>query len=81
MARVKSQLHRILKERGITSTRFSILSGVPHPIIICFDDMPYYDITHLLAIADTLNMRIEDLFGVKSTHTNDRDLLYSELIE
>lgn len=64
---VKPRLLPLLKERGITQTHLSELSGVPQGSISRFDRNTRHESSHLIAIARALDVTIEELFEVDQT--------------
>lgn len=61
---VKPKLKKILKERGITQTEFSTISGLTQSTISRFDSNTQHLDRHLIIIALSLNLQVEDLFEV-----------------
>jgi transcriptional regulator with XRE-family HTH domain len=61
---VKPRLLSILKERGITQTQLSDMSGVPQGSISRFDRNESHVDAHVFAIAKALDVNVEDLFEV-----------------
>lgn len=61
---VKPKLNKILKERSITQTQLSILTGIPQGTISKFDTNKSHVDAHLFAISGALDLKIEDLFDV-----------------
>jgi transcriptional regulator with XRE-family HTH domain len=61
---VTPKLGKILKERNMTQTQLSELSGVPQGTISKFDKNKQHTDWHLVAIAKALNISIDDLFEV-----------------
>jgi transcriptional regulator with XRE-family HTH domain len=61
---VKPKLMVILKERGITQTQLSEMSGVPQGSISRFDRNDRHVDAHVFAIAKALDVKVEDLFEV-----------------
>lgn len=68
---VKPRLLSLLKERGITQTQLSEMSGVPQGSISRFDRNTRHESSHLIAIAHALNVRIEDLFEITKNTNED----------
>ncbi|MGM7634145.1 helix-turn-helix domain-containing protein [Bacillus sp. Hm123] len=64
MLTIKPRLNSILKERGITQMKLAEMSGVPQGSISRFDKNNRHEATHLFAIAQALDLSIEDLFEV-----------------
>ncbi|MDN4073636.1 helix-turn-helix transcriptional regulator [Fictibacillus terranigra] len=62
---VKPKLLSILKERKLTQLQLSEKAGIPQGSISRFDKSSQHTDTHLFAIADALDLKIEDLFEVK----------------
>ncbi|AWB45305.1 transcriptional regulator [Paenibacillus sp. CAA11] len=58
-------LGEILKERGITQTQLSQMSGVPQGSISRFDKNTRHEDAHLFAISRVLNVSIEELFTLR----------------
>jgi putative transcriptional regulator len=61
---VKPKLMAILKERSLTQTQLSEMSGVPQGSISRFDRNDRHVDAHVFAIAKALDVRVEDLFEV-----------------
>jgi DNA-binding Xre family transcriptional regulator len=61
---VKPKLMTILKERSITQTQLSEISGVPQGSISRFDRNDRHVDAHVFAIAKALDVKVEDLFEV-----------------
>jgi transcriptional regulator with XRE-family HTH domain len=61
---VKPRLLSILKERGITQTQLSDMSGVPQGSISRFDRNESHVDAHVFAIAKALDVNVEDMFEV-----------------
>jgi transcriptional regulator with XRE-family HTH domain len=61
---VKPKLMAVLKERGLTQTQLSELSGVPQGSISRFDRNDRHVDAHVFAIAKALDVKVEDLFEV-----------------
>lgn len=61
---VTPRLGAILKERGLTQTELSSMSGVPQGSISRFDKNNRHEDAHLFAIARALGISVEDLFTV-----------------
>lgn len=61
---IKPRLLSILKERGITQTQLSDMSGVPQGSISRFDRNESHVDAHVFAIAKALDVKVEDLFEV-----------------
>ena len=64
MVTVMPRLAAILKERGITQTQLSQMSGVPQGSISRFDKNNRHEDAHLFAIARALGVSVEELFSV-----------------
>lgn len=64
MIEVTPRLSVILKERGITQTQLSEMSGVPQGSISRFDKNSRHEAAHLFAISRALGVSIEELFQV-----------------
>jgi transcriptional regulator with XRE-family HTH domain len=60
----KPRLLSILKERGLTQTQLSDMSGVPQGSISRFDRNESHVDWHVFAIAKALDVKVEDLFEV-----------------
>lgn len=67
MLTVSPNLSALLKERGITQTQLSSMSGVPQGSISRFDKNSRHEAAHLFAIARALDVSIEALFIVEET--------------
>ncbi|ASA21840.1 helix-turn-helix domain-containing protein [Paenibacillus donghaensis] len=69
------KLSKILKERGIKQLHIAIKAEIPQPYISRFDgpDKGHYDISNLYSIAESLNLKIEDLFTIEETNKEDPD--------
>lgn len=63
---VTPRLSSLLKERGITQTQLSEMSGVPQGSISRFDKNSRHEASHLFAISRVLGVSIEELFEVKT---------------
>lgn len=63
---VKPKLSALLKERKITQSSLSSLTGVPQGSISRFDKNESHVDWHVFAIAKALELPIEDLFEVVS---------------
>lgn len=61
---VKPRLSEILKERGLTQTQLSEMTGIPQGSLSRFDKNNRHDSTHLISIARALEINIEDLFHI-----------------
>lgn len=61
---VKPKLLAILKERGLTQTQLSEMSGVPQGSISRFDRNDRHVDAHVFAIAKALDVKVEDLFDI-----------------
>ncbi|WP_025726762.1 helix-turn-helix domain-containing protein [Heyndrickxia ginsengihumi] len=61
---VKPILMQILKERNMTQTQLSEISGVPQGSISRFDKNDRHVDWHIFAIAKALNINVHDLFKV-----------------
>jgi transcriptional regulator with XRE-family HTH domain len=61
---VKPKLMAILKERSLTQTQLSEMSGVPQGSISRFDRNDRHVDAHVFAIAKALDISVEDLFEV-----------------
>jgi putative transcriptional regulator len=61
---VKPKLMAILKERSLTQTQLSEMSGVPQGSISRFDRNDRHVDAHVFAIAKALDVKVEDLFEV-----------------
>jgi transcriptional regulator with XRE-family HTH domain len=61
---VRPRLLSLLKERSITQTQLSEMSGVPQGSISRFDRNEKHLDWHVFAIAKALDVAIEDLFEV-----------------
>ncbi|MFF3021201.1 helix-turn-helix domain-containing protein [Gottfriedia sp. NPDC057948] len=66
---VKPKLSKILKERDITQTKLSEMTGVPQSAISRFDTNKQHMDTHLVSISKALNLTIEELFEVEKDNT------------
>lgn len=64
MLNVTPRLGEILKERGLTQTELSSMSGVPQGSISRFDKNSRHEAAHMFAIARALGLSVEDLFTV-----------------
>lgn len=64
MLTVKPCLMALLKERGMTQSELSGISGVPQGSISRFDKNNRHEASHLFAISRALGVNIEDLFEV-----------------
>lgn len=65
MYTVKPKLSKILKERDITQTKLSEMTGVPQSAISRFDTNKQHMDVHLVSISKALNLRIEELFEIE----------------
>lgn len=63
---VKPVLGKILKERNMTQTQLSNLTGIPQGTISKFDRNKQHQDAHLIAISRALDLAIEELFEVKT---------------
>jgi putative transcriptional regulator len=61
---VKPKLMAILKERSLTQTQLSEMSGVPQGSISRFDRNDRHADAHVFAITKALDLKVEDLFDV-----------------
>jgi DNA-binding Xre family transcriptional regulator len=61
---VKPRLMSILKERSLTQTQLSEMTGVPQGSISRFDRNDRHVDAHVFAIAKALDVKVEDLFEV-----------------
>ena len=61
---VKPKLNKILKERNMTQTQLSQITGIPQGTISKFDRNKQHIDVHLFTIADALKIGVEDLFDV-----------------
>ncbi|MDR9852913.1 helix-turn-helix transcriptional regulator [Paenibacillus sp. VCA1] len=64
--KITPRLGEILKERGLTQTQLSEMSGVPQGSISRFDKNTRHDDAHLFAISRALGIQIEELFRVET---------------
>jgi DNA-binding XRE family transcriptional regulator len=62
---IKPCLISLLKERGMTQTQLSEMSGVPQGSISRFDKNDRHVDWHVFAIARVLEVTIEELFNVE----------------
>jgi transcriptional regulator with XRE-family HTH domain len=62
---VTPRLLEILKERGMTQSELSALSGVPQGSISRFDKNSRHESAHLFSISRALGVTIEALFRVE----------------
>ncbi|MFW5433686.1 helix-turn-helix domain-containing protein [Paenibacillus apiarius] len=62
---VTPRLNEILKDRKLTQTELSEMSGVPQGSISRFDKNSRHEDVHLFAIARALNLKVEELFHIK----------------
>lgn len=67
------RLGEILKERNMTQTQLSELTGIPQGTISKFDKNKQHQDVHLFTISRELNIPIEDLFTV---YKGDIDKMY-----
>ncbi|WP_339273764.1 helix-turn-helix transcriptional regulator [Paenibacillus sp. FSL W8-0426] len=61
---VTPRLGEILKERGLTQTWLSEVSGVPQGSISRFDKNNRHEDVHIFAIARALNVAVDELFTI-----------------
>jgi transcriptional regulator with XRE-family HTH domain len=61
---VKPKLMSLLKERSLTQTQLSEMTGVPQGSISRFDRNDRHVDAHVFAIAKALDLKVEDLFEV-----------------
>ncbi|MBG9776159.1 helix-turn-helix domain-containing protein [Brevibacillus laterosporus] len=61
---ITPKLNQILKQRKMTQSELSILTGIPQGTISRFDKNSRFEISHLYAISKALGIRIEDLFEI-----------------
>lgn len=73
MLTVTPRLNALLKERGITQTELSAMTGVPQPSISRFDKNARHEATHLFAISRALELPIEALFDVEEDEKRKSD--------
>lgn len=66
---VKPKLNQILKERGLTQTSFSQMTGIPQAVFSRFDRAVQRKDEHLFLIAHVLELKAEDLFEITITKT------------
>lgn len=59
------KLNKILKERNMTQTELSQLTGIPQGTISKFDRNRQHMDIHLVIISRALGISIEDLFDIK----------------
>lgn len=64
---VTPRLMAVLKEKGVTQTQLSELSGVPQGSISRFDKNERHVDAHVFTIAKALDVSVEDLFEVTSS--------------
>ncbi|WP_255301143.1 helix-turn-helix domain-containing protein [Bacillus sp. Marseille-P3800] len=67
--KAKGRVLKILKERGMSQSELSRISGIQQPVISRFDKNGLYKIETLFILAKALDLRIEDLFEV--TYINE----------
>jgi transcriptional regulator with XRE-family HTH domain len=63
--KVIPRLGEILKERNLTQKQLSEMTGISQPVISRFDKNTQHLDVHLVTIARTLNISIDDLFYVE----------------
>ncbi|MCU6709426.1 helix-turn-helix domain-containing protein [Paenibacillus sp. J5C_2022] len=64
MLEVKPRLTEILKQRGITQSKLSEMTGVPQSAISRFDRNTQHSDVHVFAIAKALGVNVEELFEI-----------------
>lgn len=62
MTTYKGKLNKIREERRITQLQLADAAGVPQPYISRFDKSEQHNIKNLFAVANALNLKIDDLF-------------------
>lgn len=62
LLKAKPRLMEILRERGITQTQLSNMSGVPQGSISRFDKNSRHESSHLFSIAKALEVNADQLF-------------------
>ncbi|WP_433752283.1 helix-turn-helix domain-containing protein [Paenibacillus amylolyticus] len=62
MTTYKGKLNKIREERGITQSQLAVAAGVPQPYISRFDKSEQHNIKNLFAVANALNLKIDELF-------------------
>ena len=67
-------LGKILKDRNMTQTQLSNLTGIPQGTISKFDRNKQHQDVHLIAISKALDLTIEELFEVRSIDGNVIDM-------
>ena len=68
--KVTPRLSEILRERGITQTQLSEMTGIPQGSISRFDKNDRHVDAHVVAIMRALNVTYDDLFLVESNKNN-----------
>ncbi|MCG7317666.1 helix-turn-helix domain-containing protein [Brevibacillus laterosporus] len=63
---ITPKLNQLLKQREITQTQFSKLTGIPQGTISRFDKNSRFEISHLYTISNALEVKIEDLFEISN---------------
>lgn len=63
--KVTPNLSNILREKGITQSNLSEISGVPQGSISRFDKNERHVDWHIFAIAKALNVNVEELFLIE----------------
>ncbi|MCM3173237.1 helix-turn-helix transcriptional regulator [Paenibacillus sp. MER 99-2] len=58
----KGKLNKIREEKRITQSELAVAAGVPQPYISRFDKSEQHNIKNLFAVANALNLKIDELF-------------------
>ncbi|WP_255906721.1 helix-turn-helix domain-containing protein [Priestia aryabhattai] len=65
MIKVRPRLKELMKEKGITQTVLSDMTGIPQPSISRFDRNIQHLDWHMFTIAKALEVSVEDLFEIE----------------
>jgi len=65
MYTVTPKLNKILKERDITQTQLSQMTGIPQGTISRFDRSRQHMMSNIVTIAKALDLAVEDLFDIE----------------
>ncbi|MFB0831503.1 helix-turn-helix domain-containing protein [Brevibacillus laterosporus] len=61
---ITPKLNKLLKQRGMTQSQLSKLTGIPQGTISRFDKNSRFEISHLYTISKALGVKIEGLFEI-----------------